>query len=795
MGHHIRQTIVDQAREKLGHDQSGAVDAAPGLPEPIPERQEDINKQADAAIRDLFPRIPNTDRQVIIEHAFNKVRALSTPMPSGHGLSAHHLTSNLQSNPGGKDGPPVGLASHMNLSRRVQLAVLAHIRHTHTRYDQLLKETTYVNARKAVESLCLDVLVKWRGDEETGRDQLEEILCEVIVISDSESDGSDDDEDEDEDDSSVSSSADDAPAGRAVGENGPANALALPVNSPSASPLATHKLRGGRPLRPSREGQAKVKKAADADRRAAKWSQRGFSRYQAAWSDAVRRLRHENDGLVQPAGPSRPDSGPVVARSPAEPPYHLQRPHGAGLPSVDVSREGASRVNEQMIRPAIYHVPQPTYAQEDPSNNGFRPIVDPRAVAEVERVSYHGQDLKDYLVQSIEPASPRSSDFTPRIPVSHHQPERGLPHGTDSAVRDATRFRAPTARAAGEITAAQDLHPSFAEEGFIRLPPRAHPNRLPILPDHRSEPFILLNPLPVTVAGGSIVAAASDGLGSRQSSTWHGDAVARRRDPDPRPEARSPWIGHDGALPRSESRPIVIQDYPPPPRPPQMESQYPSLETRRLTPTRWVDARHIGPVEVDERDRRHADSRIDQQPLQDDCVEIIRVSRKFPRQYEPRPVSAGAGRYNLRSAASQHRVSQHANGGVARYDTQPFPQGQRFERVVGRVEVPVFPDENGVVVTRPPDGYVRNERVAGLEYIHPHPRYEHPGLPIRPPYLRSYSLDSRTYSDRGPFYDSHGPVHRSRSNSVVPIPHPGLPYHQPHSGRPTPLRDEVVILD
>jgi hypothetical protein len=66
---------VEQARATLGDDQLEAVGGQPGLPEPIPERQEEINKQADAAIRDLFPRIPNTDRQMIIEHAFNKVSA------------------------------------------------------------------------------------------------------------------------------------------------------------------------------------------------------------------------------------------------------------------------------------------------------------------------------------------------------------------------------------------------------------------------------------------------------------------------------------------------------------------------------------------------------------------------------------------------------------------------------------------------------------------------------------------------------------------------------------------------
>jgi hypothetical protein len=138
------------------------------LPEPIPERQEDINKQADAAIRDLFPRIPDTDCQMIIEHAFNKVGAHPTRShrPSGSRvlLEVHSLILNLQSKLN-KGEPPVGLIPRLTLSRRTQLAVLAHIRHTHTRYDQLLRETTFVNARQAVEPLCLEIMVRWRGDE------------------------------------------------------------------------------------------------------------------------------------------------------------------------------------------------------------------------------------------------------------------------------------------------------------------------------------------------------------------------------------------------------------------------------------------------------------------------------------------------------------------------------------------------------------------------------------------------------------------------------------------------------
>jgi hypothetical protein len=93
----------------------------------------------------------------------------------------------------------VGLQEDLPLSRRVQLAVIAHIRHTHTRYDLLLRETTWENARKTVEPLCLDILVRWRGDEETGRDQLDEVLREIVVLDDSDDD-SDEDEDEDGDD-------------------------------------------------------------------------------------------------------------------------------------------------------------------------------------------------------------------------------------------------------------------------------------------------------------------------------------------------------------------------------------------------------------------------------------------------------------------------------------------------------------------------------------------------------------------------------------------------------------------
>jgi hypothetical protein len=81
VGHHIREAIVEEARASLGDTGDVSQRKNPDIPEPIPEDQEEINKQADAAIRDLFPRIPNTDRQTIIERSFKKVSALPQDCP------------------------------------------------------------------------------------------------------------------------------------------------------------------------------------------------------------------------------------------------------------------------------------------------------------------------------------------------------------------------------------------------------------------------------------------------------------------------------------------------------------------------------------------------------------------------------------------------------------------------------------------------------------------------------------------------------------------------------------------
>ena len=79
----------------------------------------------------------------------------------------------------------VGTAADLPLTRRAQLGVLAHIRHTYTNYDQLLKVCGWAEARAAVEPLCLEKIAQWRGDDDD-TDAMSDILREVIVIPDDE---------------------------------------------------------------------------------------------------------------------------------------------------------------------------------------------------------------------------------------------------------------------------------------------------------------------------------------------------------------------------------------------------------------------------------------------------------------------------------------------------------------------------------------------------------------------------------------------------------------------------------
>ena len=80
--------------------------------------------------------------------------------------------------------------------RRAQLAVIAHIRHTYTDYDSLLKRVPYNEARRRVEKTCLDRLIQWRGDDDDAGD-MDDVLREVIVIPDDDEEDNGGDETQD----------------------------------------------------------------------------------------------------------------------------------------------------------------------------------------------------------------------------------------------------------------------------------------------------------------------------------------------------------------------------------------------------------------------------------------------------------------------------------------------------------------------------------------------------------------------------------------------------------------------
>ena len=123
-----------------------------------------INTDAKQTIKDLFPKIPEKDLFQIIKTAFQ-------------------LGQNR-----------VGTADEIPLVRRAQLAVVAHIRHIYTNYDKLLRELPYNDARHQVERDTLLKLVEWRGDEqedEASRRAVDDIVREVVYISDDDESGSD----------------------------------------------------------------------------------------------------------------------------------------------------------------------------------------------------------------------------------------------------------------------------------------------------------------------------------------------------------------------------------------------------------------------------------------------------------------------------------------------------------------------------------------------------------------------------------------------------------------------------
>ena len=193
-----------------------------------------------------------------------------------------------------------------------------------------------MNARKVVEPVCLDVLLKWRGDEETGRDQMDEILREVVVITDSE-EGTDSSEDEssEEEGEITSPSSHEGISQRDI--NGQATSLARRA----AGAAAIHPIFNISDNRvPSKANKLEQLKKSRA--------QRGFKRYQAAWNQAMSRRddpAHKPAGLpLRPADNIPPRSPRATFTSPSLGFYLNQEPSAHHTPNTDAPRVSQSKL-------------------------------------------------------------------------------------------------------------------------------------------------------------------------------------------------------------------------------------------------------------------------------------------------------------------------------------------------------------------------------------------------------------------------------------------------------------------
>ena len=86
----------------------------------------------------------------------------------------------------------MGNATELPLARRVQLAVVAHIRHTYTDYDKMLKTGSWSEARQKVEHVSLAKLKEWRDETGEQSNEIEDTFREVIVLDDDDDDDTSD---------------------------------------------------------------------------------------------------------------------------------------------------------------------------------------------------------------------------------------------------------------------------------------------------------------------------------------------------------------------------------------------------------------------------------------------------------------------------------------------------------------------------------------------------------------------------------------------------------------------------
>lgn len=383
------------------------------------------------------------------------------------------------------------MAKDVTLARRVQLAALAHIRHVHTRYDELLKESDWANARKAVEKPCLDIIVKWRGDEETGRDQLDEILREVIEISDTETDS--------EDEGSI---ADNAPTyilpqtrsaaipvpNREVSRLSRAPNYPYGVDSRVSSPALTH------PRTPSR-----LRRPMTAERKTTRKTQQRFMRYAAA-AEALASSSNQN---------GRQESTPGFVATPIE----VVRRQGS-THTVNTFHTTSSAIAHETYVPGtsyghtdMHRIPVPPNGVSQNRTAGMphaflnahihggteqfirvpdaqRPKVGPYSAnsshtCRLPPLSPERLGLQDLLLPSIEPRSPvEVLQNTPQMVQRETQHSTEVPHVISRTLAEPTmpgsRPRTPAAVVDDEGAAKRRRVITYFPEDFQRSPDPSH---------------------------------------------------------------------------------------------------------------------------------------------------------------------------------------------------------------------------------------------------------------------------------------------------------------------------------
>ena len=564
-------------------------------------------------------------------------------------------------------------------------------------------------------------------------------MAEVVVISDSESEDEDDDDD-DEDQSSDASSVEEVSPDK---QTAPVRStLPTPVPKPSPPTVdltqSSQSQAGPAISRRPNKNQAKkeTRKERLAAKRAKKRAERGFNRYRAvgqAWNQAVERQRLGNVEHV-----SSPTATDGIDRSVSRVPQPWQpsepenvRPMGQGIYYTREPPQPARYVYEnvsQQSGPSYSSVQRPTYAESAPRvgdpnlyrgqdwpiqrlplRNNSRPIVGPqaasRAGAVVERVRHHGEDLRDYLVPSVEERSPDVAKFPSEFPSQEYRPAR---------------------EGHNDMPSRQVHYTLNTQEEFITLPPRSEGIRTATAPAARPESYIVVSSQP---RGMTRAYASVAGAGNLHDMQSYDDARRLDYGQPVRADTQS-WIREDNAYPRSEARPIVIHDSPGPVRHESVvPARYPQEARPQPPPRREHEGvNQPGAIYVGDRDRWRSDAR-DGQYVEDqlgDFAEIVRVSNKFPKRHGSQPVPVDAELYDSRPTASRPQDYGHAyREGERIHDTQSIHTAYpRTERVIGRYQQPADHRSEEVVsgIKRHADGYPggsvkRQERVLGIEYV------------------------------------------------------------------------------